>query len=374
MPRTRRRKGGKRVTRKKGGGKTKARMSGSVGVVKNGSRFYSTIINGKPVLVPLTPELESKITSPWSMFRNKNNTNTLQVRDGQLVMMNSLGKFKKVSIIYVRGHGEVIGAFKCPVQTAVINTGKSGDLTHKIFSKMAPIILQLLFRGKPDKNAIDNFKNFLQLKSGYSLSYGPDSLINSVSYTTPGTTMKNVRLTKDRSDLTNDVFNPYRGVFDVSEAVKSDTIKSNHVTDEEYELPLDDVKFTTTLGQIIALIGSAITGGPARSDITNTPSKYKNIHYLTKKMESEAMGGTTTEEILLHLRGLPEYKDNIIFLIVFACGEWGWEVYQEGEREKIFAAAAVETNFGVPTEGEVEPEHPIEYPPGYPSLFNPGGT
>ena len=92
-------------------------------------------------------------------------------------------------------------------------------------------------------------------------------------------------------------------------------------------------------------------------------------------MESQAMGGgVTTEEILLHLRELPEYKDNIIFLIVFACGGWGWEVYDEGEREKITAAAGVETNFGVHTEGEVEPGQPIEYPPGYPSLFNPGGT
>jgi hypothetical protein len=332
----------------------------------NGTKLFSQTTNEPTRKNILTAKRTRNILKHLSMFRDKN-VQTLQVRNGQLGMMNALGVFQKTHIVYCRGHGNVVGTFKCPDQTAVINTGKTDRLTETILSVMAPAIMKLLFRGNPDKTAIDNFKNFLTLKSGYSSSYGPDALINSVSYTTPGTTMKNVRLTKKEYNST-DMFNPYRGIWDITEAVKQNSLRVNDVTDEEYELPLGDIK-TSTLAQIISLIGAAITGGPARSDITNMPRKYIPIPHLTSKMvvnmASVDYDGITTEEILNELRIMPEYKDSIIFLIVFACGSWGPEVYKPEVRDAITSRAGPETNFAVPSEhDEEEPDAPPALPGG----------
>lgn len=161
----------------------------------NGTVLYSRSVKEPTRKDILTLALRRNVLRPLSMFRD-NHINTIQERNGQLVMLNTSGVFQNTRFVYCRGHGKTIGYFTCPDQTAIINTGKTDRITETILSGMAPAIMKLLFRGNAKKTAIDNFKNFLTLKSGYSSSYGPDALINSVSYTTPGTTIKNVRLTK----------------------------------------------------------------------------------------------------------------------------------------------------------------------------------
>lgn len=327
----------------------------------NGTVLYSRSVKEPTRKDILTPSLRRNVLRPLSMFRD-NHINTIQERNGQLMMLNTSGVFQDTRFVYCRSHGETIGYFKCPDQTAIINTGKTDRITDTILSAMAPAIMKLLFRGNAKKPAIDNFKNFLTLKSGYSSSYGPDALINSVSYTTPGTTIKNVRLTKGGT-FSTDIYDPYRGVWDITEAVKQNTLRPNDVTDEEYELPLGDIQ-ASTLSQIISLIGAAITGGPARSDITNMPRKYTPIPHLTRKMEinvSKAeFDGITTEEILNELRTMPKYKDSIIFLIVFACGSWDPLMYRKEDRDAITSRAGPETNFAIVDKHAEEPDAPPE--------------
>jgi hypothetical protein len=371
MPRTRRRKGAKRVTRKKGGGKDK-KVSGHVGV-PNGSRFFSTRNSkGNPVLLSLTRELEHEISRQWKMFKNEDNIDTLHIDEGgKLVMKDADGVLKPVSVLYARGHGTLVKtiagfpAIKCPRNIAVIQTGHGDYVDHSVFSALAPVMIKLLFGNRETSpTALDNFKNFLKLKSGYSTEYDKDALINSVSYKTPGSYLKNVNLTSSSPD---DPFFDYRGVWDITDALKKNLIHYNDVTDNDYELNLDSENEGGSFKAIYNMVKSAIGGivrsatGASRVDL-KTPTKYENVWSLSSRMRGNTIfAGITTEEILDELPKMPQYKDHIIFLIVFACGAWDERLTLK-ERAEIKGLVGRE-NFGVLSSEGKGPATPFSLTP-----------
>ena len=377
MPRTRRRKGNRRVTRKMRGGsgrrpQTKNSTIPPRNKIKNGDTFFS-IPNektGKPKLVRLTNLLEEQITKYFRMFKDHRNIDTLQIsEDGKrLVMKDANGNFKYVSIIYARGHGLIVKgstspSLKCPNNIAIIQTGKGDYLDHSVFSALAPVVFKLLFQSNTGTD-IGNFKNFLKLKSGYSSRYGPDALINSVSYKTPGSYVKNVLLTSGHPG--DDYFN-YRGVFDITNAVVGDTIDYNDVTHKEYTLNLTGETERSSFSTILSKLGTTLKRiiiGKEKTDLTNS-TKYKNIEPLTSLMRTTE--DLTTERLVLELQNRETlgYKDNIIFLIIFACGAWDDTVTREETRQ---IKGQQSENFGV--EGrreEAEPAAPFGLSSGIPS-------
>jgi len=389
MLRTRRRKGNRRVTRKMRGGEiVKVKHSSSKrptgysnrnlfksSKIRNGNQFYSrrNPNSGLPELVRVTKKIELDITKYFRMFKDHKNIDTLQIsEDGKgLVMKDADGILQNVSIIYARGHGQILKAINrvniiCPNNIAIIQTGKGDYLDHSVFSDLAPVVFKLLFESNPGTD-IANFKNFLKLKSGYSSQYGPDALINSVSYKTPGSHVKNILLTSGPPD--DDFFN-YRGVFDITGAVVDDTIDYNDVTHKYHRLNLsgknERSSFITILSQIRDTLGRIAGYEPGGEKINlSRQIKYKNILNLSKRMRGETIdAGITTEEILDELQYDEElgYKDNIIFLIIFACGAWDHTVTSEETRQ---IKGHESENFGVKgTVEEAEPASPFSLTPG----------
>jgi hypothetical protein len=353
--------------------------------IKNGETFFSVVNEktGLPKLVPLTNILKYDITKYFRMFKDHKNIDTLQIsEDGKrLVMKDANGNFKYVSIIYARGHGLIVKgstgpSLKCPNNIAIIQTGKGDYLDHSVFSALAPVVFKLLFQSNTGTD-IGNFKNFLKLKSGYSVEYGPDALINSVSYKTPGSYVKNVLLTSGHPG--DDYFN-YRGVFDITNAVVGDTIDYNDVTHKDHRLDLTGETERSSFRTILSKLGATVRGiitGDVRKDLTNS-TKYTNIEPLTSMMRTTE--DLTTERLVLELQNRETlgYKDNIIFLIIFACGAWDDTVTDENAR--VIMGQSSE-NFGVGgTIGEPTPLAPFEVttkisgkvglPPGQTTIYS----
>ena len=161
MPRTRRRKGNRRVTRKMRGGSGRGSISKKKPAnppISNVKRVFSirNPITGNTEVVDLTNVLEAQITNKFKMFRDYKNIDTLQIsEDGKrLVMKDADGVLRYVSIIYARGHGQIVKAsarvnITCPNNIAIIQTGKGDYLDHSIFSALAPTIFKLLFESNP---------------------------------------------------------------------------------------------------------------------------------------------------------------------------------------------------------------------------------
>ena len=165
-----------------------------------------------------------------------------------------------------------------------------------------------------------------------------------------------------------DAFFDYRGVWDITDAVKKNLINYNDVTDKDYELNLDGENEGGSFKAIYNMVKSAIGGivssatGASRVDL-KTPTKYENVWSLSSRMRGNTIfAGITTEEILDELPKMPQYKDHIIFLIVFACGAWDERLTLK-ERAEIKGLVGRE-NFGVLSSEGKGPAAPFSLTPG----------
>jgi len=329
-----------------------------------------------------------------AIFRRESNINTLQRIGKKLFMNNSNGTLTETSVIIARSHGHIVGAIKCPKDTAIITSGHGDYVDHNVYSVMAPAVIKLLFKSSEEKPALDNFKNFLKLKLGWSGHYGPDSLINSVSYKTPGSYVKNVLLTKSANDyrIENDPLNDFRGVYDITDSIVQNVLEYNDFTHQKYALDLEDKKDLTTLTSLKKFIETLIKaggrtlgiGGERRDlkyalDHLPPISKYKLIKPLTDRMYGQTMfSGITTEEILNELHTNPDlgYKGHIIFLIVYACGSWA-EGIDKKIRKQIKLSVGAANGYSLdeskefpepPTPFNISPNHPP--PTGYKTVIS----
>ena len=150
----------------------------------------------------------------------------------------------------------------------------------------------------------------------------------------------------------------------------SNSIDYNDVTHKDYTLNLSGENERSSFRTILRHVGDTLrhitryVTGASRVDLTS-PTKYKNIWKLSERMRGETMdAGITTEEILDKLQNDERlgYKNNIIFLIIFACGAWDYTV--TGEETRVVKGLE-STNFGLGRyEGEAEPSAPFSLTPG----------